>query len=115
MKTYALLIGVLVAEFSWSYCASRVTPHLVKGEVWKAMVYDASALIIGYEILAVLAQEDYSQQFIMAAVIGGVLGTGLVANQEKKSKKKTSVKATQTQGLTTQSVAFEAENRNVTP
>lgn len=52
------------------------------------MVYDASALLIGYEILAALSEAHFGQVYIICATVGGALGTGLVAWQEKKEKKK---------------------------
>ena len=87
--TIGLLIGVFVAELAWSYCASRVTVELIKRHKWRAVFFDALSLSIAYEVLAIIGKADFDQRFIVAAILGGVAGTGLVAGRKIKRKTKT--------------------------
>lgn len=80
------LIFIFFAELTWSYCASQVTVELVRRHLRKALVYDSLSLFIAYEILAVLSRGDWDQVQILAAVLGGVVGTGLVAGRRKKKR-----------------------------
>ena len=102
MKTLWLLIAIFIAELAWSYCASRVTVELVHRKVWRAVIFDAVALSIAYEVLAVIGQANWDQRFIVAAICGGVCGTALVASRKTKKKTKTSGKTTQMSGMDTQ-------------
>ncbi len=76
------LLLICLAELVWSYCASQTTVWLVKRHLWRAMFYDFMSLFIAYEILAVLSRGDWSQVEILAAVCGGVVGTGFVAHKK---------------------------------
>lgn len=83
-----LYFAIFLAELAWSYFASRVTVELIKRRMWRALTYDAAALLIAYEILAVLAEYHWKQGQILVAVAGGVAGTAIVAGRKKKKIKK---------------------------
>ena len=79
-------VVIFLAELVWSYVASQSTMKIVQRDPVRTGIYDLFSCFISYEIIVLLAHENWNQGCIAAAVCGSALGTASVAYLHKHTE-----------------------------
>jgi hypothetical protein len=92
MKTILYFFGIMFSEAIWSYLCDMSIVKTVSRKRYEAVAYDAGALVLSYTVLAIIAKNDWPITFIVAAILGAVAGTWVVASRKPRKKKKSTKK-----------------------